>query len=207
MKKALVDNSEDDLIEDEENTDDNEKSNDVDTAEFNQKCELLLEKITNNYKEQRDDIKSLMKLHKKEMKNAKKNKRTKNVKTKTGFTKPTIVPNKLADFVGVDHGTEMSRTKLTKLISDEFKKRNLGYEKDKRVIIPDDEVKKLFNLSDDAVKSRDPKDKNGLNFYTLQKHIAHCYNTANIPNNNDLKINDKINTNKTGKRKIISNKQ
>lgn len=114
--------------------DDNEKSNDVDTAEFNQKCELLLEKITNNYKEQRDDIKSLMKLWlKKENEECQEKINELRMSRQKRIYKPTIVPNKLADFVGVDHGTEMSRTKLTKLISDEFKKKEIWVTKKDKI--------------------------------------------------------------------------
>lgn len=145
--------------------------------EFEKQCELLLSRITVNYREQRNEIKNLIKLHKKEVKNIKNNK-NKN-KKKTGIMKPGNVPDKLADFVGIAKGTKMSRPDLTNLISSEFERRGLYHKKDRRIIIPDDDVMKLFNLSKEAQKSNDPKDENGLNFFNLQKHIARIYDESN----------------------------
>jgi len=144
-------------------------------SEFIKRCEILLINITKNYREQRDEIRNLMKLHKQELKYNIKNKRTKKNKDNIGFTKATTVPDKLADFVGLEKGVKMSRPELTKLLCNEFKKRNLYYKKDERVIIPDNDVKQLFSLPKDADKSTDPKDKNGLNFYNLQHYVAKCY--------------------------------
>lgn len=145
-------------------------------SDFIQQCEKLIEKLKKNSKEQRDEVKNLIKLYKKEVRTIKKTKKKRNMKDKTGFTKPEFIPDKLADFVNIPKGTVMSRTELTNLLYKEFEKRNLYYKNDKRVIIPDQDVKKLFDLSNDSDKIIDPKDKNGLNFYNLQKHIAKCYN-------------------------------
>lgn len=144
------------------------------SSEFLKQCDQLLEKISKNYKDQRDEIRNLMKLHKKELKMYKK-KKPSILKEQTGFTKPCPVPEKLAKFLKLDAGKELSRTELTKLLCGEFKKRGLYHKDDRRIIIPDAEVRKMFGLTKDAEKSTDPKDKNGLNFYNLQKYIAQCY--------------------------------
>lgn len=191
--RLVVDNSDDESISSIENKEEREKlnSSESEESEFVKQFEFLLEKITKNYKEQRDEIRNLIKLHKKELKCAKKTKRTRNQRDKTGFTKPEIVPDKLADFVDIKRGTMMSRTELTKLLCKEFTKRNLYYKNDKRVIIPDELVKNLFNLPNNADKSINPRDKDGLNFYNLQTYIAKCYNEFK---NKDFKIIDnKIN--------------
>lgn len=201
----FVDNSCDEFSSDNDDIVGNDKITDTGTSEFVERCELLLRKIRNDYIEQRNEIKCLIKLHKKELKKARKEKKPRNVKAKTGFAKPTTIPNKLADFVHIARGTEISRIKLTKLISDEFKKRNLRYEKDKRVIIPDEEVKKLFNLSDETVNSRNPKDINGLNFYTLQKHIAGCYKTEKLIANSNAENSLKITSNTPRQSRRITN--
>jgi len=218
--KIVVDNSDDESImsdiSEEHNNDKNNKIINLnngtnETSEFIEQCDILLEKITKNYKEQRDDIKKLIKLHKKEIRSIKKNKRNKLSKDKTGFTKASVVPDKLAEFLRINKGTEMSRTEVTSLLCKEFNSRNLYHKQDRRIIIPDDDVKKLFNLSKDSDKSNNPKDKNGLNFFNLQTHIARCYNeVGSFEEHNEVgsfgEHNKDINNVKTGKRKIITNK-
>ena len=49
------------------------------------------------------------------------------------------------------------------------------YEKDARVLRIDNNVKKIFNLSDDVNKVTDHRDKSGLTIFTLQTHIKHAY--------------------------------
>lgn len=171
----IVDNFDDDIS-------DNESLNDTNldkytNSDFEKQCDLLVKQLTNNYRQQREDIRNLVRLHRKEMK--KMNKKQKSIKEKEkkkkGFRKPTVVPDKLADYVGIERGKIMCRTELTGLICDKFKKDGLYLKNDKRIIIPDKEVMELFNLPESAKKSNDPKDPNGLNFYTLQTHIAKCY--------------------------------
>lgn len=203
----VVDNSDDEMFSDSENNEKTKVTQSDEETEFTKKCEELIDKITKNYKEQRDEIRNLVKLHKKEMKTSKKRK-VKTTKDKTGFTKPSVVPDKLSTFLGLPKGTVMSRTELTGLLCKEFNKRNLYHKDDRRIIIPDDDVAKLFNLPKTAEKSSDPKDKNGLNFYNLQKYIAKCYNDFNTlnthtntqPSENVFKIQDTNITNATKKK-------
>lgn len=202
VKRIVVDNSDDESISESDNNKEKVMVNSEESeSEFTKQCDVILEKLTKNYKEQRDEIRNLIKLHKKELRSIKKQKRTRISKDKTGFTKPGVIPDKLAEFVGLNKGTEMSRTKLTKLICQEFENRNLYHKKDRRIIVPDDEVKTLFNLPKDADKSNDPKDKNGLNFYNLQKYIAECYNEFNDNPKPALVIKKDL-----GKKKIVSMK-
>jgi hypothetical protein len=147
------------------------------SSEFINKCESLIKEINETSKKHKDEIRELIKLHKKEIKNIQKHKPTKKQKEKKGFTKPSKVPDKIADFIGVSRGSLMARTKVSSLLMDEFKKRNLLYSKDKRIIIPDYDTKQLFpNLKITSEVSTNPKDPNGLNVYTLQRHLTDCYN-------------------------------
>lgn len=148
-------------------------------SQFLKSCDLLLDKITKNYKEQRDDLRQLMKQHRQEMKNVKKGSKKKKSTKKTGFTKPELVPEGLAKLVGLEVGTEMPRTELTKEVYAIFKDRNLFYENDKRVLRADKEIKRVFDLPDNVNDSTDPKDENGLNFYNIQTYIAKCYKNEN----------------------------
>ena len=144
------------------------------------KCDALLEKITKDYRANRDAIRDLKKQYKQEMKAAKKNSRKRKTNKKTGFTKSEIVPPKLAKLIGVEKGTTMPRTQLTKEIYAVIKERGLYYENDKRVLRADKELKKIFHLSDDVNKSIDPHDENGFNFFNIQTYIALCYNEKDI---------------------------
>ena len=158
---------------------------------FLQNCNELLSLLNKNYREEREKIKNLIKTHQSDLKNAKKNNRKKRENMQTGFTKPEKVPNKLAKFVNMPTGTLMSRTELTKKVYNIIKERGLFYKEDKRVLRADNEIMRIFNLNKEVNNSTDPKDKNGLNFYNLQKYIAQCY-TEIEPEVNQKKENVKV---------------
>ena len=156
-------------------TDQSEKS------DFVIQCEELIKDITLTTKKQKEQIQNLIKLHNKEIKLSQKYKPATKTKTKTGFTKSSRVPDKIADFIGIERGTFLPRTKVTSQLMEEFKKRNLLYSKDKRIIIPNNEVRNLFSdLPESKVFSNDPKDPNGLNIFTLQTHLTSCYENDKV---------------------------
>ena len=144
--------------------------------EFIIKCDALLEKITQDYRSNRDAIRDLKKQYRHEMKVAKKNCRKRKTSKKTGFTKSEVVPSKLAKLIGVEKGTTMPRTQLTKEIYAVIKDRGLYYDNDKRVLRADKELRKIFNLSKNVNESTNPHDVDGFNFFNIQTHIALCYN-------------------------------
>ena len=90
----------------------------------------------------------------------------------TGFVKELDLPKELAELINVPEGTKISMPTYTKKFYEMLKKNNLFYENDGRVLRANDQIKKVFNLPDSVNNSIDYKDKNGFNFYTLQKHIA-----------------------------------
>jgi chromatin remodeling complex protein RSC6 len=167
-----MDNKTDLIIDQDDSTGDQSLKNTGKEDPFLLKCEELINKITKNYRSERDEIRELMKLYKKELKNKKNKKKNK----ETGFTKPEIVPEELANFIGIEKGTEMPRTELTKRVYKEIKRRGLFYKNDKRVLRADKEIQKMFKLKDNVNKINDPKDKEGFNFFNLQTYIAKCYN-------------------------------
>ena len=145
-------------------------------SEFILKCEELIKKKKIQHRKEIEEIKDLMKLHKKEIKKSQ-NKQGQKKNIKTGFVKASQVPDNIAEFLGLEKGTMIPRTKVGSLIMTEFKNRNLLYSKDKRIIIPDNDVYKLFpKLKVTTEISTDPKDPNGLNIFTFQTHLANCYN-------------------------------
>jgi chromatin remodeling complex protein RSC6 len=130
-----------------------------------------------------DSLKKLQATHKSEVKKmkTKKSKRSENHKP-TGFARLRPVSGKLAGFIGVESGTELSGPQITAKVWAELKNRNLTYQGDEkkgvkgdqRVLRVDDEVSKLFGVSMSVNKSVDCKDPNGFNFGNLQKYIKNA---------------------------------
>ena len=107
-----------------------------------------------------------------------KRKRAGNVEP-TGFVKESLLPNDLADLIGVAHGTKLSTPELTKRFYRVLNERNLYHSKDHRIFLPDAQMRSVFELSEDVNKSSSHNDENGFNFTTLQKHIARCLRRVN----------------------------
>jgi chromatin remodeling complex protein RSC6 len=61
-----------------------------------------------------------------------------------GFALPVPVSNKMCDFLGVPHGTEVARTHVTKEINKYIKLHNLQSSENKTHIIPDETLSKLL---------------------------------------------------------------
>lgn len=104
----------------------------------------------------------------KELKQAQKSSRRRKVSSNSkpsGFAKPTPITKELASFLGVDQGTEMARTEVTRRVDKYIKDHNLQNKEDKRVIVPDKTLRKLLKLSKD--------DK--LTYFNLQSHMKHLY--------------------------------
>jgi hypothetical protein len=130
-----------------------------------------------------DSLKKLQATHKSEVKKmrTKKSKKSENHKP-TGFARLRPVSSKLAGFIGVESGTELSGPQITAKVWAELKNRNLTYQGDEkkgvkgdqRVLRVDDEVSKLFGVPMSVNKSVDHKDANGFNFGNLQKYIKNA---------------------------------
>jgi len=83
----------------------------------------------------------------------------------SGFAKPNKISDELCDFIGVPHGTEKSRTDITRLINAYVKEHNLNKPENKRFILPDDKLKKILNVGDSEE----------INYFILQKLISHHF--------------------------------
>jgi chromatin remodeling complex protein RSC6 len=83
----------------------------------------------------------------------------------SGFAKPNKISNELCDFIGVPHGTEKSRTDITRLINAYVKEHNLNKPENKRFILPDAKLKKILNVGDSEE----------INYFILQKLISHHF--------------------------------
>jgi len=125
------------------------------------------------------NLKKLESAYRHDIKKVRKHKQKRNgPHTPTGFAKPQLVPEKLAKFIGVKPGTELTGPTITSKVWTQLKDRNLTYEKDKRVFRTDKEVSDLFNVPSSVNKSKDHRDKSGFNFCNLQTYIANALNAG-----------------------------
>ena len=176
----IVENSDDDFLDGfvvESNNKigkNNKKNNDINFIDL---CNKFEEELTTNFRKQREDIRSIKKMYQKEVKKNNKHKNKGNMNETAGINKPTTVPDKLADLIGIKRGAVMPRTKVGSLIYNEFGDRGLLYSRDKRVMRVDNELKQIFNVDIIVNNSTNPKDKVdvGINFYNLHSYIKRCY--------------------------------
>lgn len=130
----------------------------------------IIEKVNllaTNFKEVQLLLKVLSKDYEKQQKIIEKaQKKRQNAKNSpSGFAKPNKISDELCDFIGVPHGTEKSRTDITRFINAYVKEHNLNKPENKRFILPDDKLKKILNVSD----------KEEINYFILQKLISHHF--------------------------------
>jgi len=86
-------------------------------------------------------------------------------KSPSGFAKPNKISDQLCDFLGVPHGTEKSRTDVTRFINAYVKEHNLNNPTNRRVILPDAKLKSILNI----------KDGEEVTFFILQRLISHHF--------------------------------
>jgi len=142
-------------------------------AEFGAK----LQQLTSIFSTLKTDFKTLGKDVAKEMKAAIKasSKKRKNSgdRKPSGFTKPTRISDEMANFLGVEHGTEMARTAVSKEIHRYVEKHNLKQEGNGRYFRADAKLAKLLNYH---YKGDDEKLK--LGYFNLQKYMKHHFQKA-----------------------------
>ena len=117
----------------------------------------------------RNDFKTLEKSVNKEVKIAQKassKKRRNNGNRKlSGFVKPTLITNELAEFLGKTIGTEMSRTDVSKEINAYITANGLQDKKNGRQINADEKLSKLLRLTNEDV----------LTYFNLQRYMKHHF--------------------------------
>lgn len=96
--------------------------------------------------------------------NAKRNK-NKGSRAPSGFVKPAAISTDLAKFLGVEPGTKMARTDVTKMITSYVKENGLQASDNGRKIVPDAKLKALLNVAD----------KEEVTYFNLQKFMKHHF--------------------------------
>lgn len=79
-----------------------------------------------------------------------------------GFAIPSNVSGDMCDFMGVEHGTPISRIQITKYINKYIKDNALENPENKQNIVPDDKLWKIL-----GEEARDLR----ITHFTLQKHL------------------------------------
>lgn len=79
--------------------------------------------------------------------------------TKKGFAKPSNISPELANFLNLSYDTKISRTDVTKLLSQYIKDNNLQNNLDKREIIPNENLSKIIDIENNQK----------LTFFSMQK--------------------------------------
>lgn len=115
--------------------------------------------LVKKLKQLQNDCYKLLKL--KHLKDDKKPKGDNN----SGFMKPIKISNDLASFLNTDPNEPITRVQVTKKLCSYIKEKDLQNPSDRREILPDNELQKLFNLGNEK-----------LTYYSMQKQIQqHIY--------------------------------
>ena len=88
-------------------------------------------------------------------------------RTPSGFAKPTGLSDELCDFLGVERGSSMARTEVTRIINQYVKDNKLQHAEDRRMIVPDEKLRTIVTLG--------PDDK--LTYFNLQSFIKRHFKT------------------------------
>ena len=120
---------------------------------LNKEIQVALKQVSKDY----DKLKKIVDKIQKKRENAR--------KSPSGFAKPNKISEELCDFIGVPHGTEKSRTDITRYINSYVKEHNLNKPDNKRIILPDEKLKKILNVKEGDV----------VTFFVLQRLISHHF--------------------------------
>ena len=112
--------------------------------------------------------KNILKERKQNQKKSKKVTTTPSTNKVSGFAKPGFISPQLCDFLGVKHGTELARTDVTKKLTQYIKDHNLQDANNKRVIVLDDNLKKLLTPGPGEV----------ITYFNLQSFMKKHYKSA-----------------------------
>lgn len=100
-------------------------------------------------------------------------KKARSENTNSGFMKPVNISPELAEFINVSPTEPITRVLITKKICEYIKEKDLQNPKDRREIIPDKALKKLFELTD--------FEKTPLTYYSMQRKIqSHIFKTQSV---------------------------
>lgn len=92
-------------------------------------------------------------------------------RTPSGIAKPAPITDELCDFLGVAHGTQMSRIDVIKKVNEYINTHNLKNPENKQTITPDAKLQKLLS----------PPEGEIVKFFNLQTHLKKHFPKAAAP--------------------------
>ncbi len=91
-------------------------------------------------------------------------------RTPSGIAKPAPITNELCDFLGVAHGTQMSRIDVIKKVNEYITTHNLKNPENKQTITPDAKLQKLLSPPEGAI----------VKFFNLQTYLKKHFPKAEV---------------------------
>jgi len=133
-----------------------------------------LQQLTNLFSIVKNDFKTLEKVILRDLKNAQKSSQRKKKSTgnrqPSGFVKPTLITEELANFLGKKVGTEMARTEVSKEINQYIRTHNLQDKANGRKINADTKLSTLLKLNAG----------DELTYFNLQRYMKHHFIKADV---------------------------
>jgi hypothetical protein len=128
-----------------------------------------LQQIVGLFATVKNDFKTLEKTVSRDLKAAQKasskKKRSTANRQPSGFVKPTLISNELAEFLGKTVGTEMARTAVSKEINQYIRANSLQDAANGRKINPDAKLSKLLKINKG----------DELTYFNLQRYMKHHF--------------------------------
>jgi len=128
-----------------------------------------LQQLTNLFSTVKNDFKTLEKVILRDLKNAQKSssrkKKSSGNRQPSGFVKPTLITEELANFLGKKVGTEMARTEVSKEINQYIRTNNLQDKANGRKINADSKLSVLLKLNEG----------DELTYFNLQRYMKHHF--------------------------------
>jgi len=118
---------------------------------YKKKIDIILkEKGIENKENKENKVKKEVKSkqEKKDVKVKKERKKKEEIIPPSAITSPTLITVELQSFLGKEDGCLVTRLEITNKLYEYIKINNLQNFENKKIINPDDKLKKLFNLSD-----------------------------------------------------------
>lgn len=122
--------------------------------------------LSSQFSALRNEFRALEKKAMRELKNARKKsaqrQRKSGNRSPSGFVKPTLITDELANFLGKDKGSEMARTEVTREINKYIRAHKLQDPENGRKINPDAKLEKLLKIPKGEV----------LTYFNLQRYMS-----------------------------------
>ena len=97
-------------------------------------------------------------------------------RARTGFAKELKINAPLAQFLNIETGSMMTTPTLSSLAWAEFRKRDLIYNNDKRILRVDKQISELFGIPMSVNDITDHRDPNGLSLFNFQRYLKNAIN-------------------------------